>query len=140
MILSCENKREFGKAENFWICGLSLKNDGVIDGVIDKVRDHCHFTGKYRGAAPPHLQFAIQEAKVHSIEYHNLANYDSIASFHQKSRKERGPLIAFRIMRIYTSTPVKKMKWDLTRWSRQESRLRLTKKHFQEKNHVLMRT
>ena len=36
MILSCENKKEFGKAENFWICGLSLKNDVVIDGVIDK--------------------------------------------------------------------------------------------------------
>ena len=52
------------------------------------------------------------------MEYHNLANYDSIESFHQESRKERGPPIAFRIMRKYTWTSVKKMKWDLTRTRR----------------------
>ena len=42
MILSCESKKEFENAENCWICGLSLNKDGVID----KVRDHCHFMGK----------------------------------------------------------------------------------------------
>ena len=43
MIFTEEDKKVHKESENCWICGLSLKKDVV--------RDHCHFTGKYRGAA-----------------------------------------------------------------------------------------
>ena len=75
MIFTKESEKEFEKAKNFRICGLSLKN---TDGVVDKVRDHCHFTGKYRGAAHKlcNLQFKKPIAKFTPVIFHNLTNYD----------------------------------------------------------------
>ena len=38
----------------FVICvkeNLKLKNDKNAFKIYNKVRDHCHYTGKYRGAA-----------------------------------------------------------------------------------------
>ena len=43
MIFTEEDIKQFIKASDCWICGKELGND--------KVRDHCHFTGRYRGPA-----------------------------------------------------------------------------------------
>ena len=43
MIFTEEDKKQFNKASDCWICGEALGND--------RVRDHCHFTGRYRGPA-----------------------------------------------------------------------------------------
>ena len=37
------------------------------------MRDHCHFTGKYRGAA----HYKCKKLKFTPVIFHNLANYDS---------------------------------------------------------------
>ena len=37
------------------------------------MRDHCHFTGKYRGAA----HYKCKKLKFTHVIFHNLANYDS---------------------------------------------------------------
>ena len=45
-----------------------------------KVRDHCHFTGKYRGAAHKscNLKLKIKSGKTKiSVVFHNLKGYDS---------------------------------------------------------------
>ena len=44
MIFGKEEKERFDKETKCWICEEEFEND-------DKVRDHCHFTGRYRGAA-----------------------------------------------------------------------------------------
>ena len=43
MIFNEEDKKQFNKASDCGICGESLGND--------RVRDHCHYTGRYRGPA-----------------------------------------------------------------------------------------
>ena len=43
MIFTEEDRKQFNKASDCWICGEELGND--------RVRDHCHFTGRYRGPA-----------------------------------------------------------------------------------------
>ncbi|XP_065667943.1 uncharacterized protein LOC136088191 [Hydra vulgaris] len=43
IVYTHENKKDFDAATEYHICGKDLDND--------KVRDHCHITGKYRGAA-----------------------------------------------------------------------------------------
>ena len=43
MIFTRKDKEEFNKSTNCWICNGLLGED--------RVRDHCHFTGKFRGAA-----------------------------------------------------------------------------------------
>jgi Recombination endonuclease VII len=51
-----------------------------INGSKDiKVRDHCHYTGKYRGAAHQLCNFKFKEPKNKAIPviFHNLSGYDS---------------------------------------------------------------
>ena len=45
MIFGQKERADFERATKCWICNVEFK-DGK-----KKVRDHCHFTGKYRGAA-----------------------------------------------------------------------------------------
>ena len=42
MIFTEEDKKRFNESKECWICGESFKDN--------KVRDHCHYTGRYRGA------------------------------------------------------------------------------------------
>ena len=43
--MTVEKEDLFQKSNNCWICKK------LIDNYEDKVRDHCHITGKFRGAA-----------------------------------------------------------------------------------------
>ena len=43
MVFTKEDEKQFNKASDCWICGEPLGND--------RVRDHCHYTGRYRGPA-----------------------------------------------------------------------------------------
>ena len=42
-----------------------------------KVRDHCHFTGKYRGAAHFKCNLAFKHPNSIPVFFHNLEGYDS---------------------------------------------------------------
>ena len=70
MIISKEQQNEFYKSKICHICNKKLSK-------FDKVRDHCHITGEYRGAAHNtcNLQYRISH-KVPVI-FHNLRGYDS---------------------------------------------------------------
>ena len=45
LIMSAEENEKFEMTNICWICGKSINLDD------NKVRDHCHITGKYRAAA-----------------------------------------------------------------------------------------
>ena len=59
-------------ATKCFICGEDFKEGDK------KCRDHCHFTGKYRGCAHDdcNLQFSMRYYKI-PVFLHNLKNYDS---------------------------------------------------------------
>ena len=69
IIFTEENKKQFNKASDCWICGESLGND--------RVRDHCHFTGRYRGPAHNSCNLKYRKPKSVSVFFHNLSGYDS---------------------------------------------------------------
>ena len=54
-----------------WICGEEIKNTN------DKVRDHCHYTGRYRGAAHNKCNLNYSKPKSVPVFFHNLSGYDS---------------------------------------------------------------
>ena len=65
-----EEQEEFNQASNCWICGQLLNLD-------DRVRDHCHFTGRYRGAAHNRCNLKYSKPNHISVFFHNLSGYDS---------------------------------------------------------------
>ena len=69
MIFTPENEKEFINALNCWICGEYMGND--------RVRDHCHFTGKFRGAACNSCNLKLRRQDNISVFFHNLSGYDS---------------------------------------------------------------
>ena len=69
MIFTPENEKEFINALTCWICGEEMGND--------RVRDHCHFTGKFRGAACNSCNLKLRRQNNISVFFHNLSGYDS---------------------------------------------------------------
>ena len=54
-----------------WICKKLIDNDE------EKVRDHCHVTGKFRGAAYWDCNINFQLTKKVPVIFHKLRGYDS---------------------------------------------------------------
>ena len=75
-----EDKEDFKNAKNCFICGdkcrMNYKNSKEVEK-YRKVRDHCHFTGKYRGCAHNvcNLNFCNRYFKI-PVFFHNMKNYD----------------------------------------------------------------
>ena len=70
--LTNEQKLEFKLSSHCSICGKKFEPDD------EKVRDHYHFTGKYRGATHVkcNLNYSFKYFKI-PIFFHNLKNYDA---------------------------------------------------------------
>ena len=49
-LLTNEEQELYGKAKMCYICKKNLDNKYAKDNKYCKIRDHCHYTGEYRGA------------------------------------------------------------------------------------------
>ena len=79
LVMTDQNERDFQNAKKCHICSRKFRF-GEEDGRKGKVRDHCHITGQYRGAAHSdcNLKWAIsaENFKI-PVVFHNLKGYDS---------------------------------------------------------------
>lgn len=70
MIITPEQEKSFRQAEKCHICEMDLKDD--------RVRDHCHITGLYRGASHNDCNINFNYSKIKTpVVFHNLKRYDS---------------------------------------------------------------
>ena len=69
--MSEEEEHLFQQSNSCWI------REKVIDNDEQKVRDHCHVTGKFRGAAHGNCNINLQLTKNVSVIFYNLRGYDS---------------------------------------------------------------
>jgi hypothetical protein len=69
MILTEEDKKNFSDATECHICG-----DALVPS--EKVRDHCHLSGKFRGAAHNSCNINYKVPKFIPVVLHNLSGYD----------------------------------------------------------------
>ena len=65
-------KREHKAAEKCHICLKKLN-----DPKNKKIRDHCHYTGEYRGAAHNNCNLKYKIPDYIPIVFHNLSSYDA---------------------------------------------------------------
>ena len=69
--MSAEEEEKFQLSDSCWICNK------LFDVGDEKVRDHCHITGKYRGAAHFSCNANLKLSKKVPVIFHNLRGYDS---------------------------------------------------------------
>ena len=76
LLMTEQNIQDYENATHCWICEMEL----IDNKKNPKVKDHCHFTGEYRGAAHKscNLKLAIKPNKTKiPVVFHNLKGYDS---------------------------------------------------------------
>lgn len=100
IIMRADDWRDFKTATKCFICGNDFKEGDK------KVRDHCRFTGKYRGCAHDdcNLQCSMRYYKV-PVFLHNLKNYDShliIERANELSERAKIDAIALNSEKIIT--------------------------------------
>ena len=69
-------KKEEENHNNQKVCYICKKEFDMNDKKNDKVRDHCHYTGKYRGAAHNMCNLRYKIPKEIPIVFHNDSTYD----------------------------------------------------------------
>ena len=67
--MTSEDEEIYNNSHICWICKQELN--------MDKVRDHFHVTGKFRGAAHNKCNINLRLPRKLSIVFHNLQGYDS---------------------------------------------------------------
>ena len=70
--LNSKEWKKFHESEVCWLCKGKFGKKG-----LSKVRDHCHYTGKFRGAAHQSCNLKFQRPKFTTVFFHNLQNYDA---------------------------------------------------------------
>ena len=68
--MSSEDELAYNVAINCHICGRECKGE-------DRVRDHCHVTGKFRGLAHKKCNPNFKLTDTILVVFHNLRGYDS---------------------------------------------------------------
>ena len=67
--MTTEDENNYQNSNDCWICNEKIKNK-------DKVRDHCHITGEYRGPAHSKCNLKLKMSRKLPIVFHNLEGYD----------------------------------------------------------------
>ena len=75
--MSEKEEEQFQLSNTCWICKKLTDNDA------ENVRDHCHVTGKFRGAAHWSCSINLQLTKKVPVIFHNLRGYDSHLIFNE---------------------------------------------------------
>ena len=79
-LIMSEEEEQFQSSNTCWIC------EKLIDDDDEKVRDHCHVTGKFRGTAHWSCSINLQLNKKVPVIFHNLRGSESHLNFCQLNK------------------------------------------------------
>ena len=74
MIFGKKEEERYNKETKCWICKGEFDDK---DKNKEKVKDHCHYTGRYRGAAHNKCNLDYRKPNFTPVVFHNLSGYDS---------------------------------------------------------------
>ena len=69
------DEKKFRRAKECWICGRKFSFMERFSK--ETVRDHCHYTGKFRGAAHSSCNLRWRRTKKILVIFHNFTGYDN---------------------------------------------------------------
>ncbi|CAB4034221.1 Hypothetical predicted protein [Paramuricea clavata] len=77
-----EDEKNYTESDNCYACNIQFGTVRINEGngkeeKVIKCRDHCHITGKYRGAACGKCNLRMRTPKFVPILFHNLESYDA---------------------------------------------------------------
>lgn len=104
MTMTEEDKKSFATSTLCHICGNALGED--------KVQDHNHLSGRYRGAAHNQCNLDFQLPKYVPIVFHNQSGYDAHLFVKELGLGE-GRLLAFQT--LMRSTFASSRRWETLR-------------------------
>ena len=79
-LIMTEEEHLFQRSNNCWICKKLINHDD------ENVRDHCHVTGKFRGAGHWDCNKKFQLTRKVPVIFHNLNDYDSNLIFSELNK------------------------------------------------------
>ena len=74
IIFGEREKEQYNEETRCWICKGEFDDK---DKNKEKVKDHCHYTGRYRGAAHNECNLKYRNPNFTPVIFHNLSGYDS---------------------------------------------------------------
>ena len=74
IIFGEREKERYNEETRCWICKGEFDDK---DKNKEKVKDHCHYTGRYRGAAHNECNLKYRNPNFTPVIFHNLSGYDS---------------------------------------------------------------
>ena len=74
IIFGEKEKERYNEETRCWICKGEFDDK---DKNKEKVKDHCHYTGRYRGAAHNECDLNYRNPNFTPVVFHNLSGYDS---------------------------------------------------------------
>ena len=105
--------KELKSYEKQKVCHI-LKKKFFYDKNKKKVRDHCHYTGKFRAAAHSECNLRYKVPKEISVVFHNGSTYDYHFIIKQLAEESEGEFecLGKNAEKYITfSVPLKKRKW-----------------------------
>ena len=75
LIMTQEDEEHYNNTQKCWICEENIAED--------KVRDHCHITGKNRGAPHKECNLQLKISNKLPVIFHNLEGYDGHIIFRE---------------------------------------------------------
>ena len=79
MIFGSDELKQFNEATKCWICNEEFDDTADEKGYRknEKVKDHCHYTGRFRGAAHNSCNLKYKKPNLIPVVFHNLSGFDS---------------------------------------------------------------
>ena len=74
IIFGEKEKERYNEETRCWICKGEFDDKNKNK---EKVKDHCHYTGRYRGAAHNECNLNYRKPNFTPVVFHNLSGYDS---------------------------------------------------------------
>ena len=93
--MTTQDEEIYNNSQICWICNEELNTD--------KVRDHCHITGKFRGAAHNQCNLKLKIPKKLLIIFHSLEGYDEHIIFKELNNFDVGNGVIPKTIEKYMS-------------------------------------